>query len=140
MYCATVQPGRERKPWVAYAFLHSLGWHAKKHVRSIYYDGHERADVVSRRITFLAEMAEYEKKMTKYEGPDCMIEVPPVLQPGEREHVLIVHDESTYYANEDESMEWVEEGRALAVGIEEGTNRVLGTSRKCPWDILGLCG
>ena len=39
---------RDVKPWFAYAFLKSLGWMCKAHVRSTYYGGHERPDVVAR--------------------------------------------------------------------------------------------
>ena len=53
-------------------------------------------------------MAEFEKLMTKYTGPDCMTEIPPTLCPGQKEHVLVVHDESTFYTNDDERFEWCE--------------------------------
>ena len=66
---------------------------------------------MERRKEFLREMSVFEKLMTKYSGPDCMIETPPILGPGQKEHVLVVHDESTFYTNDDEKFEWCEEGR-----------------------------
>lgn len=103
--------GREIKPWFVYAFLNSLGWHCQRHSRTIYFDGHERPDVVERRREFLAEMAEFEKMMSKYSGPDCMTVTAPTLAPGQTEHVLVVHDESTFYTNDDEKYEWCEDGK-----------------------------
>ena len=86
-----------------YSFMNKLGWHYHRHSRTVYYDSHEeRADVVKRRKEFLQEMSVYEKLMSKYSGPDCMTVTPPVLGPGQREHVLVVHDESTFYTNDDE--------------------------------------
>ena len=103
--------GREIKRWFVYAFLNSLGWHCHRHSRTIYYDGHERADVVERRREFLVEMAEFEKLMCKYSGPDCMTVTPPTLAEGQKEHILVVHDESTFYTNDDEKYEWAEDGK-----------------------------
>ena len=108
---------REIKPWFAYAFLNSLGWRCKGNQRSIYFDGHERADVVQRRIGFLCEIAEYERNMCKYEGADCLQEVSPTLANDERERVLVVHDESTFYSNEDENTMWVEKDRPLSNSV-----------------------
>ena len=56
-------------------------------------------------------MAELEKLMARYTGPNCDTVTPPTLHPGQREHVLVVHDESVFYTNDDENVAWVEDGR-----------------------------
>ena len=71
--------------------------------------------MVARRIEFLTEMLELERMMTKYSGPNCMIETPPNLTAGEREHVLVVHDERTFYTNDDKLSVWVEAGKGHAL-------------------------
>ena len=81
----------------------------------MYYDGHERPDVIERRIEFLKEMAEYEKLMAKYSGEDCMDVTPPTLDPGQKELVLVVHDESTFYSNDGERNSWIEAKRGHAI-------------------------
>jgi hypothetical protein len=38
-----------------------LGYRRKRHTKGVYWDGHERKDVVKRRKEFLAEMEAIEK-------------------------------------------------------------------------------
>ena len=56
-------------------------------------------------------MTELEKLMNRYSGPDCETITAPTLAPGQKEHVFVVHNESVFYSNEGENLEWVEEGR-----------------------------
>ena len=97
--------------WFAHTMLMSLGWCFKRHSKGIYYDGHERPDVVAARKEFLRLMSIWEKRMKKYSGPECTVVTEPALEPGQREIVLVVHDECTVYAYEDETHSWVEKGR-----------------------------
>lgn len=99
----------------ARTMLLSLGWCYKRHSKTVYYDGHERPDVKQARTIFLGEMLEHEKRMTKYSGPDCMVTTPPQLPPGQKELVLVVHDESCMYVNDDEHSQWVEKGKGHAL-------------------------
>ena len=41
--------------------------------------------------------------------------VPPDLPSGVKEHILVVHDESTFYSNDDERKQWVEQGRGFSL-------------------------
>ena len=101
--------------WFARTMLMSLGWKYKKHQKSTYYDGHERSDVKQAREVFLDRMTQLERRMAKYSGEDCEVVTPPTLQPGERELILVVHDECSVHANDDEAAQWVEEGRGHAI-------------------------
>ena len=94
-------------------WMHLLGFHPTKLCKSYYTDDHNRKDVVQYRDeTFLPEMAEYEKRMRRYEiqedGTTLVVE--PILQEGERCIILITHDESTFYSNECKQMVWMENG------------------------------
>jgi len=65
----------------------------------IYYDGHERSDVVEYREKFLEEIFQYEKYMAKYEG-ESMECIPSVLELNKKEIVLVTHDECIFYSND----------------------------------------
>ena len=70
-------------------------------------DGHKRADVVDyRQKVFLPAMAEFERRMARYEGPELK-RVAPNLAPGEREIVPNFHNESTFHGNEESGSAWL---------------------------------
>ena len=73
----------------------------------MYIDGHERKDVIKYRVDFLNFIFEYEKSMAKYSGDDMEDVELPILSPGEKQHVLVVHDESLFYSNDGVSSMWV---------------------------------
>lgn len=74
--------------------------------KGVYMDGHERPDVVEyRKTVFLPKMAEYEKRMAHYEGPDLVC-VEPTLGPGKRKIIALFHDESCFHANDFKGRVW----------------------------------
>jgi len=81
--------------------LHDLGFSQKCHKKGLYFDSHERDDVVEHRKEFVAQMNELERRCI-YDGHL------PVLWDGERPLIMIHHDESTFYANADQSQYWSE--------------------------------
>src|SRR6185369_16802478 len=54
-------------------------------------------------------MAEFEKYMATYEGEN-MKKVPPILTSGEKEHLLVVHDECIFYSNDGKCGTWAKSG------------------------------
>ena len=93
-----------------YYWLQRLGFNAKKYQKGIYYDGHERKDVVAyRNNIFLPRMAEYEKHFIKYSGENMEVAVYPELPEGEKVHVLVVHDESVFHSYDGGKIVWVED-------------------------------
>ena len=84
----------------AWRWLHRLGFSRKHHQKGVYFDGHDRDNVVVNINKFLECMKELDKK-TLVPGKAC-----PVLGPNERPLIRVVHDESTYYANCDQSYFW----------------------------------
>lgn len=83
-------------------WLHHLGFAQVHHQKGVYFDGHDRSDVVQYRNDFLATMQELDKKSITYDG------VIPELE-GELPLIRVVHDESTFHANCDQSYFWGDE-------------------------------
>jgi len=67
--------------------------------RGVYYDGHEREDILQYRKEFLEKIFEHEKYMSKYES-ESMDRIRPDLPEGEKEKVLVVHDKCIFYSND----------------------------------------
>lgn len=62
-------------------------------------DGHEHPDVVKYcQDVFLPAMAQYERLMVQFIGPD--------LAPGEKRIIVLMQDESTMHAGEYKSNVW----------------------------------
>ena len=49
--------------------------------------------------------------MKKYSGDECDVVTEPTLETDQKKIVLVVHDECTVYAYEDETHSWVEKGK-----------------------------
>ena len=102
--------GIERKKTIsdntARAWLKHFGWEFRIEKKDVYYDGHERPDVIEYRQEFLHEISEMEKWMPKPSNDDIMILEEPVLNVNEKRHILITHDESIFYANDGKKTFW----------------------------------
>ena len=68
--------------------------------QGVYFDGHEREDVVAERKAYLDAMKSYESRMWKFGSP-CP-------NPTSRPVICIFHDESTFYANADQTFHWTD--------------------------------
>lgn len=75
----------------------------------MYVDGHEREDVIEYRKSFVQRWGEYEKRMVTYDNngntnpPPNGFDVP---QTGRFRLILVMHDESTFYANDRRKNFW----------------------------------
>ncbi|KZP09639.1 hypothetical protein FIBSPDRAFT_900319 [Athelia psychrophila] len=87
-------------------WLHKLGYVCKDVVKGVYFDGHECPDVITYREKFLKEIATYEKLMCTYDD-ETMEPVPPLLAPGEHEHVFLAQDECIFHVNEGPHHQWL---------------------------------
>jgi hypothetical protein len=90
-------------------WLHILGYTKQKQKQGLYFDGHERIDVTQYRTEFLNKMFEYEKFMSYYEGEN-MDRILPNLVEGEKEHILVTHDECVFYSNDGQRGIWAKNG------------------------------
>ena len=81
----------------AVRWLHDLGFSQISHHKGVFFDGHNREDVV----TYRNELHKLlDKKSIKYDG------IMPSLEEGEKPLIRVVHDESTYYANTNQTLFW----------------------------------
>lgn len=90
----------------ARVWLKSFGWTFRTGSKDIYYDGHERPDVLKYRQEFLAEMAQLEQWMPKPSDNNIMMLIEPDLNEGDKRHILVTHDESIFYANDGKKTFW----------------------------------
>jgi hypothetical protein len=79
--------------------MFEMGFFMKDVKKGLYFDGHEREDVVEYRKKFLERLQNLSNLMSVFEGED-MIEIEPVLTPGQKKIIMINHDESTFAAND----------------------------------------
>ena len=96
-------------------WLLRLGFRYKGHSKSIYYDGHERADVIQDRLEKLVQLKVLEEVTVHFGGPNCEEVIWPLLWPGEQPVVWVSQDESSYHSNDDVKSEWAEEGKGLQI-------------------------
>jgi hypothetical protein len=93
-------------------WLHREGFRYTQHKKALYYDGHDRPDVLQyRQDVFLPQMKKFRERLVEYEVGNVAAELdkqPPNFV--ERRLVLCAHDEMTAQANDDTSMSWVYEG------------------------------
>ena len=103
----------------ARSWLLALGFKYKSHSKSIYYDGHEREDVVRDRMEKLVMAKVLEEVTVHFGGVNCNEVHWPLLHPGERPVVWVSQDESAFHSNDDVASEWAEEGKGLRQEGEE---------------------
>ena len=80
-------------------WLHDLGFTQKHHHKTVYFHGHEREDIVAYRKEYVDKMLQLDRRCL-YPGHT------PELLPGVKPLIQIHHDESTFYANADQSSYW----------------------------------
>ena len=80
-------------------WLQKLGFKQVNHTKGVYFNGHEREDVVSYRTEFLDKLEELDRRCI-YDG-----RVPRLFE-GEKPLICIHHDKSTFYSNADQKCYW----------------------------------
>ena len=91
-------------------YMHSWGYKYNERRKDIYFDGHERPDVVAYRKEWLKRMFVYKKNMKDFDGDMFDVILEPQLESGEREFIQVTHDECHVYANDGRQRIWVQEG------------------------------
>ena len=86
-------------------WLRKLGFVPQSRKKGIYFDGHERPDVLEYRTNFLKKMEEFEQLMPTFEGNN-MEQKDPILPNGKKLHIFVTHDECLFYANDDRPIIW----------------------------------
>ena len=98
----------------AHRWLSKLGWRYGKQVNGMYIDGHERADVVQYREAFMQRFKQYERRFHLWD--DNGVELPPPHgfpvpeAAGRFRLILVTHDESTFFQNDQRKTCWDHNG------------------------------
>lgn len=74
----------------AKVWLHTLGFSYERHRKGMYYDGHERSDVIIHRTELLVMLAVLEEVTVVIGGEDCEEVFWPDLHPGEAPLIRVV--------------------------------------------------
>ncbi|UZO06126.1 uncharacterized protein OCT59_026457 [Rhizophagus irregularis] len=88
--------------------------------KGVYYDGHERPDVVKYRKEWLKRMFEYQRLMKDFDGDMMDIVSEPQLKLGDKELVQITHDECHFYANDGQRRIWMREDEDILCSKHQG--------------------
>ena len=84
----------------ARVWLHFLGFNMSDHQKGVFFDGHDREDVVEYRKDLLARLEKLDETTITPSTP-C-----PSVVDGENKYIRVYHDESTFYANADQTRFW----------------------------------
>ncbi|TFK57781.1 hypothetical protein BDN72DRAFT_907517 [Pluteus cervinus] len=86
--------------------------------KGVYVDGHEREDVVQSRTEFIKYMdSQVFPFCYKFESPPDdaetrdLVKIPPILQPGQKIHYPLCHDEMTMHTNDLSTYVWMKDGQ-----------------------------
>ena len=87
-------------------WMNKLGFYYKQYKKGIYFDGHNREDVVMYRAKFLKQVQEFDHLLSHWNDKECKIRTLPTLELGEKEHAWITHDESTFHTYDGPRAVW----------------------------------
>ena len=90
-------------------WMYKLGFKPQEYHKSLYFDGHERTDVVEARKKYIQDFTMYRKQSRVCGGKklDVSVLVDPELLGDSKETVVIFHDESTIHAKEKPRLAWL---------------------------------
>src|SRR5437763_77517 len=89
--------------------MHFWGYKYYERKKGVYYDGHERLDIMIYRKEWLKRMFEYQKFMKDFDGNMMDVVLEPYLKLGEKELVQVTYDEYYFYANNGQWRIWMRE-------------------------------
>ena len=123
-------------------WLKKLGLKPQSRKKGIYFDGHEREDVLEYRKKFLKEMEELECLMPTFVGDD-MIQINPEIV-DKPLHILVTHDECLFYSNDDRPIVWApigepplrKKGQGKSIMVSEFLLETIGRLKLTPEQIL----
>ncbi|KAH9814357.1 hypothetical protein DFH28DRAFT_894648, partial [Melampsora americana] len=105
----TVLPTYEIKSMISerttYRWMYRMNLRPQEYKKSIYFDGHERPDVVKYRKKYLEDVAELRARSAEFFGDNLEQRQSP--DPNTTETIFVYHDESTVHANERPKHAWL---------------------------------
>src|SRR3989440_2823372 len=112
-------------------YMYLWGYKYDERKKGVYYDGHERPDVVKYRKEWLKRMFEYQRLMKDFDGDMMDIVSEPQLKPGEKELVQVTHDECHFYANDGQRRIWMREDEDILRSKHQGRS-IMVSAFLCP--------
>ncbi|PLW18644.1 hypothetical protein PCANC_13305 [Puccinia coronata f. sp. avenae] len=90
-------------------WMFKLGFTPQVYKKSLYFDGHERPDVVISRKKYIEDYKRYRRRSRMYADEDLetSIRIDPEILGENKETVFIFHDESTIHAQEKARLAWL---------------------------------
>ena len=111
-------------------YLHEWGY-SYGNKKGLFFDGHEREDVVKYAKEWALRMVDYMHRSEFYEGDQEENVLEPVLLEGEEKVVFVTHDESTFYANDGKNDIWSLEGESSIRKKGPGSS-IMVSEFQCP--------
>ncbi|TRM56418.1 hypothetical protein BD626DRAFT_466472, partial [Schizophyllum amplum] len=106
----------------AVRWLKWLGFYCTRYAKGIFWDGHERKDVVAARKAYI-ELMELSVLPFAYQYEDATLsEKAPTLPTGTKVHYPIFHDETCFQANDQTNRLWIREGEQELRSKSRGRN------------------
>lgn len=112
-------------------YMHLWGYKYDEKKKGVYYDGHERPDVIKYRKEWLKRMFEYQKYMKDFNGDMLDIVLEPQLKSEEKELVQITHDECHFYANDGQRKIWMKDDEDILRSKHQGRS-IMVSAFLCP--------
>lgn len=112
-------------------YLYEWGYTYRKNEKAIFFDGHERPDVIEYRDAWSKRMIKYMERSEFFEGEDMEKVLKPVLEDGEQQIVFVTHDESTFYANDGKREFWLKEEENYIRKKGQGSS-IMVSEFQCP--------
>lgn len=93
----------------AYQWMYKLGFRPQEYSKTLYFDGHERADVIESRKKYLKQYPELRSQSRVYFGDQLELSTPVDLAvlKDDCQTVFVYHDESTVHAKERPRLSWL---------------------------------
>jgi hypothetical protein len=125
----------------AHRWMARLGWRYGKRQNGMYIDGHEREDVVLYRNAFVQRFKQYERRFHLWDDDGNELPRPsgfPVPGAiGRFRLILVTHDESTFFQNDQRKICWDHEGSSKAPRPKgEGQSLMISDFLTADWGCL----
>ena len=116
-------------------WLSKLGWRCGRH-KGMYVDGHEHSDVVEYRQAFVERFQNYERWFHTWDNSGNKLLHPSPAATGPLRLVLVTHDESMFYQNDQQQIHWGCPGSETPKAKGEGVSLMVSDFLTADWGYL----
>ena len=119
----------------AHHWLSKLGWQYGRH-KGMYADGHEHSDVVEYRQAFVEQFQNYERQFHTWDNSRNELPHPSPAATGPLCLVLVTHDKSMFYQNDQWQIHWGCPGSETPKAKGEGVLLMVSDFLTADWGCL----